>query len=56
MRIFKHVSRINVSLWGQRVGTIVEAPQRGVYAFRYGLKGSDMIATVNCHSSADYLI
>lgn len=36
--MFKHVTRINVSLWGQRVGTIVEAPQRGVYAFRYEKK------------------
>ncbi len=38
MRIFKHVARINVSLWGERVGTIVEAPRRGVYAFRYEKK------------------
>lgn len=29
MTVFKHVTRINVSLWGERVGTIVEAPQRG---------------------------
>ena len=35
MTVFRHVSRINVSLWGRRVGTLVEAPQRGVYAFRY---------------------
>ena len=35
MMVFKHVSRINVSLWGQRVGTLVAAPQRDVYAFRY---------------------
>ena len=33
--VFRHVSRINVSLWGRRVGTLVESPQRGVYAFRY---------------------
>ena len=38
MTTFKHVSRINVSLWGERVGTIVEAPQRGVFAFRYEKK------------------
>ena len=38
MTVFKHVTRINVSLWGERVGTIVEAPQRGVYAFRYEKK------------------
>lgn len=35
MTPFRHVSRINVSLWGHRVGTLVEAPQRGTYAFRY---------------------
>ncbi len=35
MRAFKHVTRIHVSLWGERVGTLVEMPQRGVYAFRY---------------------
>jgi len=35
MTVFRHVSRVNVSLWGRRVGTIVEAPQRGVFAFRY---------------------
>jgi len=38
MTVFKHVSRINVSLWGQRVGTIVAAPQRDVYAFRFEKK------------------
>lgn len=38
MRVFRHVSRINVALWGQHVGTLVEAPQRGVYAFRYERK------------------
>ena len=32
---FKHVARINVSLWGRRVGAIIPAPQRGVYAFKY---------------------
>lgn len=35
MTAFKHVLRINVSLWGERVGTIVESPRRGVFAFRY---------------------
>ena len=35
---FRHVTRINVSLWGERVGTIVAAPQRGVYAFRFEKK------------------
>lgn len=35
MTTFKHVTRINVSLWGERVGTLVESPQRGVYAFRF---------------------
>lgn len=35
MTVFRHVTRLNVSLWGQRVGTIVESPQRGVFAFRY---------------------
>lgn len=38
MMSFKHVSRINVSLWGERVGTIVESPSRGVFAFRYEKK------------------
>ena len=35
MKVFKHVSRVNVSLWGRRVGTLVELPRQGVYAFRY---------------------
>lgn len=35
MTAFRHVSRINVSLWGKRVGTLVETLQRGVHAFRY---------------------
>ncbi len=38
MTAFRHVVRINVSLWGERVGTIVESPRRGVYAFRYEKK------------------
>lgn len=38
MTVFKHVSRINVSLWGERVGTIIESPQRGIFAFRYEKK------------------
>lgn len=32
---FVHVGKINVSLWGRRVGSIVTAPQRDVYAFRF---------------------
>lgn len=35
MMSFTHVQRVNVSLWGHRVGTIVPLSQRGVYAFRY---------------------
>lgn len=35
MTVFRHVPRINVSLWGRRVGTLVPAPQRGAFAFRY---------------------
>ena len=35
MTSFAHVGKINVSLWGRRVGSIVAAPQRGVYAFRF---------------------
>lgn len=35
MKVFTHVSRVNVSLWGRRVGTLVELPRQGVYAFRY---------------------
>ncbi len=35
MTVFRHVARLNVSLWGWRVGTLVESPRRGVYAFRY---------------------
>ena len=35
MMVFRHVTCLNVAMWGQRVGTIVESPQRGVYAFRY---------------------
>lgn len=35
MTAFRHVARLNVALWGRRVGTIVESPRRGVYAFRY---------------------
>lgn len=38
MTVFRHVTRINVSLWGERVGTIVESPQRSVYAFRFEKK------------------
>lgn len=35
MKSFVHVGKINVSLWGRRVGSLVAAPQRGVYAFRF---------------------
>lgn len=35
MPSFVHAERVFVSLWGQRVGTIVPAPRPGVYAFRY---------------------
>ena len=35
MTAFRHVSRINVSLWGRRVGSLVAMPQRGAFAFRY---------------------
>ena len=35
MKNFVHVGKINVSLWGRRVGSLVAAPQRGVYAFRF---------------------
>ena len=38
MAEFKHVRRIEVSLWGQHVGTIVPAPERDVYAFKYDRK------------------
>ena len=32
---FRHVLRVNVSLWGRRVGTLVTAPRQSDYAFRY---------------------
>ena len=35
MTRFMHVGKINVSLWGRRVGSLVPAVQRGVYAFRF---------------------
>ena len=38
MSEFKHVRRIEVSLWDQHVGTIVPAPERDVYAFKYDRK------------------
>lgn len=47
MTVFRHVTRLNVSLWGQRVGTIVESPQRGVFAFRYD-KGLAMRRRSSC--------
>ena len=36
--MFRHVSKVNVSLWGQRVGTLVAVPGRFGYAFRYDRK------------------
>lgn len=38
MTSFRHVTRINVSLWGIRVGTIIETSMRGVFSFRYDKK------------------
>ena len=35
MRKFAHARLINVSLWGRRVGTIIPAAERGLYAFCY---------------------
>ena len=35
MAEFRHVRRIEVSLWGRHVGTIVPAPERGFFAFKY---------------------
>lgn len=35
MTEFKHVKRIEVSLWGRHVGTIVPIPGRNTYAFQY---------------------
>ena len=35
MAEFVHVRRINVSLWGERVGTIIPSDDRRYYAFRY---------------------
>ncbi len=35
MTAFRPVSRLNVALGGRRVGALVAAPQRGVYAFRF---------------------
>lgn len=32
---FAHARMINVSIWGQRVGTIIPSPKRGYYAFLY---------------------
>lgn len=32
---FKHVRRIEVSIWNRHVGTIVPAPAHGFYAFKY---------------------
>lgn len=33
--MFRHVSKINVSIWGRRVGSLVGVPDRRGYAFRY---------------------
>ena len=33
--MFRHVAKVNVSLWGERVGTLVEVPGRIGFAFRY---------------------
>ena len=38
MAEFKHVRRIEVSLWNQHVGTIVPAPMRDYFAFKYDRK------------------
>ena len=39
MSEFKHVGRVMVSLWGQRVGIIVPVGSRGeTYAFQYDRK------------------
>lgn len=35
MRKLTHVSKIAVSLWGQRVGTIIPTLKQGYYAFQY---------------------
>lgn len=32
---FKHVSRIEVHLWGDKIGAIARDPNSGFYAFRY---------------------
>lgn len=34
-RPFKHVSRIEVHLWGDKIGAIARDPNSGFYAFRY---------------------
>ena len=36
MAEFKHVRRIEVSLWNQHVGTIIPAPAHDFFAFKYG--------------------
>lgn len=38
MAEFKHVRRIEVSLWNQHVGTIIPAPARDFFAFKYDRK------------------
>ena len=38
MADFEHVRRINVSLWGERVGTIIPTDERGYFAFKFEKK------------------
>ena len=35
MRKFTHVSKIQVSLWGKRVGILIPTSKQGYYAFQY---------------------
>ena len=38
MRDFVHTGRIQVSIWGQKVGVIIPSPTRDYYAFKYDRK------------------
>ena len=38
MAEFKHVRRIEVSIWNQHVGSIIPAPEHGFFAFKYDRK------------------
>ena len=38
MAEFVHARRINVSLWGERVGTIIPSNERDFYAFKFEKK------------------